>query len=296
MNRQTLAAYWLPKVGIGSQGPMKDVYVPLTDILKYRRADGSLQIDIVNLMAATFFPNPSFHSMPIWLDPVAKKAIEDGEVAKLQAAGVKVVLTITGKDDMGWGSLNAAQREVFISYAVNHVLGAEGWNLDGIDIDDEYPTDGAAIIPTVIALRKAMPAGKVLSKALWNDLDYIAQIVPSLDYGGIMDYGDSATFLERQFDKYVHAGFRPGQLMIGVNAGPGGPGAAWTSIPTAAALAAWQPGTAAKMGMMLWSFSQDIQQFTAQPQNKPGLDFPNGNDHSWQQAMIYVMESGPSNL
>lgn len=135
----------------------------------------------------------------------------------------------------------------------------------------------------------------MLSKALWADLGYIAEIASSLDYGGVMDYGDDAAYLEQTFGQYVSAGLAPAQLMIGVNAGPGGGAAAWTSIPTAAALAPWQPTGGTKMGMMLWTFSQDIQQFTGNPQNQPDLTFPNGNDHSWQQAMIFVMESGPAN-
>jgi len=295
MNRQTLAAYWLPTVGIGPQGAMSNVQVPLTDVLNYRRADGSHQIDIVNLMASSFNPGSDFGDEPLLIDPLLLEAHAAGQVARLQEAGIKVVLTITGKGSVGWGSIPAGQMQNFTSYVANYVLGPSGLNLDGVDIDDEYPTNGSAIVPTVEALREALPPGKLLSKALWADLTYISQIASLLDYGGIMDYGDSAVSLEDQFNAYVKAGFAPTQLMIGVNAGPGGPGAAWTSIPTAAALAAWQPSGGAKMGMMLWSFSQDIQQFTGNPQNQPDLMFPNPSDHSWQQAMIFVMESGPSN-
>jgi hypothetical protein len=44
--------------------------------------------------------------------------------------------------------------------------------------------------------------------------------------------------------------------------------------------------------MMVWTFSQDIQQFTADPQNQPGLMFPNAGDHSWQQAIVAAMDGG----
>ena len=41
---------------------------------------------------------------------------------------------------------------------------------------------------------------------------------------------------------------------------------------------------------MLWTFSQDIQQFTADPQNQLNLMWRNSGDHSWQQAMIDVFD------
>jgi hypothetical protein len=303
MIRQTLAAYWLPSVGIGPEGSMKQVYVPLTDVLKYRRADGSPQIDVVNVAAATFNPGPDFQQKPLLFDSTFLTAFKEGQVAQLQAAGVKVVLTITGKSDdsgsMGWGSLSGEQLEQFTSFAAQSVLGPLWLNLDGIDIDDEYPSYGSAIVPVVKALRQAMPGGKILSKALWNDDDYIKDLVGSLDYGAIMNYGDDAGYLEGRLRTYVEKyGFAPGNVMIGVNAGPGlnFDNVAFTSIPTAVALTAWHPPQGPKMGMMLWSFSQDIQQFTGNPQNQSDLTYPNGQDHSWQQAMIFAMESWPANV
>ncbi len=295
MTRQILAAYWLPKVGIGDPNNMQNVYVPLTDVLKYRRADGSNQIDIVNLMASTFNPGENFQEQPLLIDPLLKKAVDQKEVAQLQAAGIKVVLTVTGKGNVGWGSIPEGQEQDFYAYVANYVLGPSGLNLDGIDIDDEYPTCGAAIVPIVQGLKAALPAGKVLSKALWADSGYISQLVASLDYGAIMDYGNDPAMLKSAFAGYVDAGFAPEKVMIGVNAGPDSSAAAFTSIPTAVQLAAWQPQGASKMGMMVWSFSQDIQQFTGTPQNQKDLMFPNGQDHSWQQAMIFAMESWPAN-
>jgi hypothetical protein len=46
--------------------------------------------------------------------------------------------------------------------------------------------------------------------------------------------------------------------------------------------------------MMLFTFSQDIQQWTHQPQNSPGYMFPNPDDHQWQRAMIKAMGVGPA--
>jgi hypothetical protein len=79
--------------------------------------------------------------------------------------------------------------------------------------------------------------------------------------------------------------------MIGVNAGPIPQGGSFTSIATAAQIAAWQPVSGQKMGMMVWSFSQDIQQFTGFPQNQPQLMFPNPEDHTWQRVMASVLDA-----
>jgi len=106
-----------------------------------------------------------------------------------------------------------------------------------------------------------------------------------------MDYGDYAPGLESIFNQYVGLGMRPDQLTIGVSAGPVAQGHGFTSIATAQALTAWQPDQGTKLGMMVWSFSQDIQQFTANPQNQVSLAWPNAGDHAWQQAIIAAMEN-----
>lgn len=294
MTGQKLAVYWLPTVGIGPPESMQHVNVPLTDVLNYRRSDGSLQIDIVNLWGCAFDPDfaPGRY---LTFDPLLQSALSDGAVHQLRDAGVKVVLTIVGSggdDGFGWGSIPSDQQDAFVSYLNEAILSPQGFGLDGIDIDDEYPGGGPAIVPVVRKLAAALPSGKILSKALFADLWYVAQIAPCLSYGAIMTYGDSAAGLESQFADYVSAGFASGQVMIGVNAGPVAQGGGFTSVATATELASWQPDGGEKMGMMVWSFSQDIQQFTADPQNQPGLMFPNPEDHEWQRAISAAMDGG----
>jgi hypothetical protein len=69
-----------------------------------------------------------------------------------------------------------------------------------------------------------------------------------------------------------------------------------TPIGEVSQLAAWvvEPQSPAKtippiLGMMLFTFSQDIQQFTFGPQNDPGHMYPNPADHQWQQAIVEGM-------
>ena len=104
MNHRTmLAAYWLPSVGIGpANGPpsvlpgMQTVVVPITDLLKYRRKDGSPQVDVINLMGCSFNTPEKFSKQYLVFEDNLISALTDGSVQKLQSAGVKVVLTILG--------------------------------------------------------------------------------------------------------------------------------------------------------------------------------------------------------
>lgn len=286
--RQSLFVYWLPTVGIGAGTTEDFVHVPLSDILDYRRADSSLQVDVVNLMGCTFNDSTGY---PLTFDPILRTALTDGSVAALQAAGIKVLLTIQGSgDNFGWGSFDDSQLAGFVDYLNDAVLGSGGYGLDGIDIDNEWPAVDTNLINTVKAMRSGMAADKAISKALWNDGSQIPDLAPLLTWGGIMYYGDDAPSLEMWFNQYVSLGMSASQLTIGVNAGPVAQGGGFTSIGTAETLAQWQPSaTENKLGMMLWTFSQDIQQFTAEPQNQPDLMWRNPDDHSWQQAMIQYM-------
>jgi hypothetical protein len=290
--RQMLFAYWLPTVGIGPGSSEQFVHVPLTDVLNYRRGDGSLQIDVVNLMGCTFPSSSQFPNPYLLFEPGLVAALTDGSVQALQNAGIKVVMTIAGSggDSVGWSSIPSDQILGFVEYLDNQILGPAGYDLDGIDIDDEWAMAGTTLLETVTAMRDTFPADKILSKALWNDTEVITALAPYLTCGGIMTYGDDAGLLEAIFSEYVSLGMAPGQMTIGVSAGPIAQGGGFTSIATAQQLTQWQPAGVPKLGMMVWTFSQDIQQFTADPQNQPNLMFPNADDHAWQQAMIAVMD------
>lgn len=301
-NRPMLAAYWLPSVGIGAaEGPPpvlpgdQTVIVPLLDLLNYRRSDGSLQIDVINLFGCRFNTPDKFPQQYLVFDDNLKRVLTDGTVARLQQAGMKVVLTIVGFDykTVGWSSIPTALIGPFVGYLNQEMLDVGGFNLDGIDIDDEYSIRGENLVETVQTMYRRFPSDKIISKALFDDLAVIPDIAGYLTFGGIMNYGDSAPNLQAIFWKYVEKGMRPDQLTIGVNAGPVAQSRGnFTSIETARTLAQWQPaGGGLKLGMMVWSFSQDIQQFTAYPQNQVALAFPNVADHAWQRAIIEVMEA-----
>jgi hypothetical protein len=290
-----LAVYWLPSVGIGPSDPpppvlpgKQTVIVLLTDILNYTRPDGTPQVSVVNLTGASFTASSIFEPPYLTFDQGLLEVLTNGSVQALQQAGIGVVLTIMGGGGpFGWSSIPADQIQNFVNYLNKDILA--GYGLNGIDIDDEYAQSGSTLVQTVQAMANTFAPGTIISKALWEDLDVIPQIKDYLTYGGIMYYGNSVTNLEYWYAEYVAAGMQNSQLMIGVNPGPIEQGGSFTSIDTTQELTEWQPANGEKLGMMVWTFSQDIQQFTAFPQNQVSLAFPNSGDHEWQAAIIDAM-------
>jgi hypothetical protein len=128
---------------------------------------------------------------------------------------------------------------------------------------------------------------------------YLARL---LDFGCTMAYGVETEGQKQMVQNYhdltvneTWVGMNWQQLCIGVQAGP--PELDWmTNIQEVYELAKWvvQPQSPSKpippiLGMMLFTFPQDIQQWTHWPQNSPGFMYPNPKDHQWQLAIIRGM-------
>jgi len=312
-----LASYWIPYVGIGK--PIQKVVVPLTDILKYKLKNGTPQTQIVFLGFGNFACSASNFVPPyVAIDPgvVQQLTLQPGQsktaVQQLQAAGIKVLLSVAGNRQlqMGWGAIpygTGAGRYgpmlAFAKWLRTNVVDAYG--LDGIDIDDEWaPSDPQTFMDTVGLLRHFM-AGKLITKALWSDDGQFTTAVSAgapynagamlsglLDLGCTMAYGWDFNTQVNNINSYKGWGMTAGQLCVGVQAGP--PQSNWmTSIQETAQLAKWavtpQNGATPVRGVMLYTFSQDIEQWDHYPQNSPGYKFPNPNDHAWQRVIVKGM-------
>jgi hypothetical protein len=194
----------------------------------YTLADGSPAIDVVCLFAGNYAAaerpylranndNPPTQEP---LNPNIRQVLEDGSVKYLQERGLTVLLTITnGWHPVGWSQFTSqSAAEDFVQYLRTDVVDAYG--LDGIDIDDEYSTgapvdDSLAMVTTL--MRQAVP-GKVISKALWSDLQYFQAswnghtLAGNLDYGAEMSYGGPPA---GRLEPYTGLGLRKDQLSLG---------------------------------------------------------------------------------
>lgn len=312
-----LASYWIPWVGIGK--PIQKVVVPLTDILNYTLNDGTPQTKIVFLGYGNFACSAQNFVPPyINIDPgvLEQLTLQPGQsqtaVQQLQAAGIKVLLSVAGDStlQMGWGAIpygsgsgRYANMIAFAKWMKANVIDAYG--LDGIDIDDEWaPSDPQTFMDTVGTLRYFM-GGSLLTKALWADDQQFqtsvsaaapynggAMLSSLLDLGCTMTYGSDFGGQTDAIATYKGYGMTADQLCVGVQAGP--PQLGWmTDIAEVAQLATWavtpQSGAVPVLGMMLYTFPQDIEQWDHYPQNSPGYMFPNANDHAWQRAIVKGM-------
>lgn len=285
-DKNMIVAYWL-------NAELTNTFAcpPLRDVVCFTQKDGSPQIDAINLFGASFACGPNNFAPPyIRLAPSLANALQNGDVRLLQKAGIKVVLSVTGATGcVQWSSVPKDNAQDFANWVNQNIL--QHYGLDGIDIDDEYgtgPTSDDQLVAVVTAMDKAFPSDKIISKALWQDDRVVGRIKDCLTYGCTMSYGNNADSLEKGVTDYHNAGLGYNQILIGVNAGPiSQPQGNFTSIATTKAVTAWQPPGGTKRGMMLWSFSQDIQQFTADPQYATPYISP--NDHEWLKTIVQAM-------
>jgi hypothetical protein len=215
---------------------------------------------------------------------------------------------------MGWDGVPVSENAKFAQWIKKEVI--DKYGLDGIDIDNEFsklPENKPAFMDTVGYLRAGLPSS-LISKALWQDEDYFLMPVSPgapnagkylarlLDFGCTMGYGIDTEGQKQMVQSYHDleinensVGMRWEQLCIGVQAGS--PELDWmTNIQEVYELAKWvvQPQSPTKptppiLGMMLFTFPQDIQQWTHWPQNSPGYKYPNPQDHEWQRTTIRGM-------
>lgn len=312
-NQGLLASYWIPQVGIGS--PEQVVAVPLTDVLSVPSGE---QPNVIFLSSATFTSSTApYVDIPAAI--VQQMTLQPGQsqtnVQQLQAAGIKVLLTLVGSPGYGWDGISSPTD--FAHWVQTNII--EQYGLDGIDIDNEYSnlTNPQSFMNTIGTLRSVL-TGKLITKALWADQEYftmpVAQGCPNagrylsqlIDFGSSMAYGKDFEAQIGYIQQYnnitangVNVGLGWSQLAIGVQAGPDNQD--WmTPINEVYQLAQWcvAPISSTKttppiLGMMLFTFSQDIQQFTYAPQNSPSKMFPNADDHQWQRTIIAGFRGEP---
>lgn len=158
----------------------------------------------------------------IYLNPEVSATLNSEQVNILHKKGIKVLVTLLGNhQNAGWACMTdpvAAGR-----FANDVVAFINKYNLDGIDIDDEYSrcnTNEYSMIMMAQAI-KAHPGfkGKLLTKALFADYSYFRAnyrghtLSEYLDYGWEMSYS-GGDFMGR-LRSYIQAGMPVKNLMVG---------------------------------------------------------------------------------
>lgn len=151
-------------------------------------------------------------------------------VTRAHAANGKVLISVGG-----WGydeqfkvlAADPAKRAVFVAGLVQFV---QDYNLDGADIDWEYPrpTDSSAqdFVTLMGELRTALPAEKLLTAAVIaqgsTGTGILPEVFPLVDFLNIMAYDASSTdhspyaFAEQALDFWLERGLPPEKAVLGV--------------------------------------------------------------------------------
>ena len=189
-------------------------------------------------------------------------------VKALQARGVKVVMSINGKPNWighagGWDNLDS------IAFAANvKAIVVDQWGLDGVDLDNEAASviPGENFVQVVKALRKALGPDALLTLPVFlgpkRDA-YLSQVRQEISFVSTMGYWSGFDIQLMRFDKYA-ALVGPEKVAIGVaDAANSGQNTAFSIV---ARLAAWDPQSAHKAGIMLWNLNPPSleQEATAQ--------------------------------
>lgn len=199
----------------------------------YTLQDGRQFFDVACIFAANINAGTGGNAA-LYFNPQVTSVLDSGAVKTLQDLGITVLLTVLGNhQNAGWSCFT--QQSVAQNFVDQLAQAVQTYGLDGIDIDDEYSacqTNPTSLAMVTTLMQQTMP-GKIISKALFQDLQYFGPswggntLADTLTYGWQMSYGDPA--YQQRLQPYVNAGMGKNRLAIGVstNACDGGPAASF---------------------------------------------------------------------
>ena len=181
------------------------------------------------------------------------------QVQELQNKGIKVLLTLLGNhENAGWSCMT--DDNAIKSFANDVVNTVNKYNLDGVDIDDEYsacrPNTTSMIRITQAIKNNPGFKGKILSKALYDDSDYFSanynghKLAEYLDYAWEMSYGTPS--YDYRLSPYVNNGVQKLHLALGEST---------RSSPQTAQNAASYIMNNGYGGMMIYNVKDDSQNY-----------------------------------
>ena len=169
---------------------------------------GSPVFDIAIMFAANIRGKDG--KADLYFNPKYKEQLiaKKGQISAVRSAGTKVLMSVLNDhQDAGWSCFRNYQDAK--EFALELKTAVENYQLDGIEIDDEYDKckrkyeDSLAMVTT--AIKRVMP-DKLLVKSLWSDLDYFKAnyqgntLGQNLDMGWEMTYG---TDCKSRADRYL---------------------------------------------------------------------------------------------
>ena len=158
----------------------------------------------------------------VYFNEHVQAVLKSAQIKELHQHGIKVLLTLLGNhENAGWACMTSeTSAKKFANDIVDMV---NAYQLDGIDIDDEYSacqTNTYSLIMLAQAI-KDNPGfkGKLLTKALFNDYKYFKADYKNHKLAEYLDYGWEMTYSNSNFDSrlefYLRNGMTRNKLMIG---------------------------------------------------------------------------------
>jgi hypothetical protein len=195
-------------------------------------------------------------------------------IKDIQGNGTKVTFSIN--------SSSIADITDADAFALNVQQNMEEWGVDGVDIDFEPPSNSQNVLNVVNALRATLGDDALLTAPIYSPWtsypDFLREFAAPLDYLTTMDYTpyvgyDNTIALFEQYAQAIGTSSEPAynKLAIGVSCMGPSTGGNFTPLDDVKKLAAWEPEGGTKQGMMLYTFSYDVE-----TRQGSGTGYPDG--------------------
>ena len=196
---------------------------------------------------------------------------------ELQRNGTQVSMSLMDSGSIHWNNVDIA---TYVQ-SVNDVAIGQ-WGMNGIDIDAESGMDPSVFVDTMVnlvtSMRQAIGPSALLTYTCYTygqqilggyDSNFDAQVIPqiasSIDWINTMGYFWGTQDQETVFNAYASLqNMSPEKICIGVGCGYGD-GYKFTPLDECTTLAAWQPSSGTKCGMMLFNENNDNEIMSGEP-------------------------------
>ncbi|HWK03569.1 MAG TPA: glycosyl hydrolase family 18 protein [Puia sp.] len=184
---------------------------------------GKQLFSIGNIFAANINADPVTGSPVLEFNPGVKAVLNSGKIAQLHSLGIKVLLDVLGNhQNAGWGCFTSyAQADSFAVQCANSI---REYDLDGIDIDDEYSActaNDASLVLVVSALRGRIGYSKLITLVGYKNSTYFSAAYKGKRVGDLLDLVIEETYFSNDYSgrlkPFIKAGVPKNKLAIGTH-------------------------------------------------------------------------------